>query len=99
MAQETQLLKLDLDTKDFIEKLDKAESKLGSLGDPASVSGLVDTIKQMGAVLGVVGAVAVGAKAALDLTLEAESVKAINQQFEVLTRNAGVSGQIGRAHV
>lgn len=92
MAQETQLLKLDLDTKDFIAKLDAAEAKLGEMGDPTTVSGLLDTFKSMSGMLGVLAAGAVAAKAALDLTLEAESVKAINQQFEILTRNAGISG-------
>lgn len=92
MAQETQLLKLDLDTKEFIAKLDAAEAKLGEMGDPTTVSGLLDTFKSMSGMLGVLAAGAVAAKAALDLTLEAESVKAINQQFEILTRNAGISG-------
>ena len=92
MAQETQLLKLDLDTKEFIAKLDAAEAKLGEMGDPTTVSGLLDTFKSMSGMLGVLAAGAVAAKAALDLTFEAESVKAINQQFEILTRNAGVSG-------
>jgi len=93
MAQETQLLKLDLDTKEFIAKLDAAEAKLGDMGDPSTMTGLLESLKGMGAALGVIGVAALGAKAALDLTLQAESVKAVNQQFEILTRNAGVSGE------
>lgn len=93
MAQETQLLKLDLDTKEFIAKLDAAEAKLGEMGDPTTVSGLLDTFKSMSGMLGVLAAGAIAAKTALNLTLEAESVKAINQQFEILTRNAGISGE------
>jgi hypothetical protein len=92
MAQETQLLKLDLDTKEFISKLDAAEAKLGEIGKPESLSGLVEGLAAAGKVLGVIGAAGIAAKAALDMTLEAESVRGINQQFDILTRNAGISG-------
>jgi hypothetical protein len=92
MAQETQLLKLDLDTKEFISKLDAAEAKLSEVGKPESLSGLVEGLASASKVLGIIGAAGIAAKAALDMTMEAESVRGINQQFDILTRNAGISG-------
>lgn len=92
MATETQLLKLDLDTKDFIEKTSEADAKLGQIGDPSKLTGLIDGLASVTKVLGVIGTIGLAAKAALDLSLEAENVRLVNQQFEILTRNAGLAG-------
>ena len=92
MATETQLLKLDLDSKDFDSKLDVSDAKMSQLTDPSKVTGLSSALAAVGPILGVLGVAAIAAKAALDLTMEAESVKSVNAQFELLTKNAGISG-------
>lgn len=92
MATETQLLKLDLDSKDFDSKLDVSDAKMSQLTDPSKVTGLSSALATVGPILGVLGVAAIAAKAALDLTMEAESVKSVNAQFELLTKNAGISG-------
>lgn len=92
MAQETQLLKLDLDNAEFNAKVDAADKKISGLGDGSKLDGLIAGVTSASKVLGVLGSVGLAAKAALDLTMEAESVRGINQQFDILTRNAGISG-------
>lgn len=93
MATETQILKLDLDTKDFLSKADGAEKAVKEIADPSKFQELAKTLAETTKVLGVVATVATGVKAAFDLVLEAEQVRSINQQFEILTKNAGLSGQ------
>lgn len=93
MATETQLLKLDLDTKDFSSKLDEANLKLGEVSDPSKLTGLIDGLSSVTKILGVIGTIGLAAKTALDLSMEAENVRLVNQQFEILTRNAGVAGE------
>ncbi len=92
MAQETQLLKLDLDNAEFNAKVDAADKKISGLGDGSKLDGLIAGITSATKIIGVLGSVGLAAKAALDLTMEAESVRGINYQFELLTKNAGISG-------
>ena len=93
MATETQTLKLDLDTKDFKDKAAGAKEAIKDVADPSALKGLIAGLGDASRILGVVGTAAVAVKASLDLVLEAESIRSVNQQFEILTRNAGLSGQ------
>lgn len=71
--------------------LDKASAGMSSsFGEFGSVASKAFGALSAGAV--VLGAVGVAAKKALDFTLEGESIRATNAQFELLTKQAGVAG-------
>lgn len=91
MADEKQTFKLDLDTKEFLEKALGAKSAIGDIADAKSLSGLTEGLLGASKVIGILGAAAFAFKGALDLTLEAESIQRVNRQFEILAGNVGVS--------
>lgn len=93
MATETQTFKLDLDSKDFMEKMESAIGAVESLNKIEGLAELTKTIGSASVAMAALAVVTVGMKTALDLTLEAESIKSVNQQFEILTKNAGLSGE------
>jgi hypothetical protein len=80
--------------KGLLEGLAEGNQKLGELGDAADggLGNLVSIASRAGPVLAGIAVAAASIKAAFDLTLEAESVIAVNAQFEILTRQAGISG-------
>lgn len=81
---------LDLDVKDFTEQGLKAKGVIEKLGDSGNISGLLEGLTQVGVVLGTVGIAAYAFKEAIDLTVEAESIQRVNNQFELLSTNAGI---------
>ncbi len=85
--------KLDLDIKEFTEKALSAKGTIERIGDSKNLSGLVSGLLSAAPLLGVLGTAAMAAKAALDMTVEGENIKAVNQQFELLSKNAGVAGE------
>lgn len=93
MADEKkQTLLLDLDSAEFIKKMLHARGQLKDLGEADNLSGLINGLTSATKILGVVGIAALAAKTALDLTIEGESIRAINYQFENLAKNAGLAG-------
>ncbi len=74
---------LDLDGKEFEERLEKIFGK---------VEGLGDALKTIGVMGGVLAASYLAFKTALDLTFEAEQLKSMNAQFEILSKQAGIVG-------
>ncbi len=75
--------------EDSIKRLGKA---VGELGDKAGLGEFTSMLAKAGTYAGA-AAVAVGAIAAsFKLVFEAEDIRSINQQFEILARNAGVAG-------
>lgn len=90
-GEEKQILKIDLDDKDFVAKLNNAIGKMDELADVDNFKGLVSMIGEASKMLGFVAAAGLAVKTALDLTEEAESIKRINSQFEILTKNVGLS--------
>lgn len=93
MSNNTELFKLDLDNASFNKRVDESGQKLKELGDATKVKGLVENLEMGAKVIGVIGTVALAAKTALDFSLQAEQVRLVNAQFEILTRNAGISGE------
>lgn len=72
---------LDLDANSFIRQAQGALDK---------VEGIGQAIESLGTAIGFVGAAFLAAKASLDLTFEAETLKSINAQFDILSKNAGL---------
>lgn len=91
MADTKETFKLDLDAKDFLATAKEAKKAINEIGDVESVANLVSFLETAGAALAGVAIAAYGFKTALDLTQEAESIKRINSQFEMLSQNVGVS--------
>lgn len=91
MADQEVKFKLDLDSAKFLAEALKAQNSIKSLGSEENLSGLLEGITHVGIALGTVGAAIFAVKGALDLSMEAESIKQINAQFETLTATAGIS--------
>lgn len=82
---------LDLDIKDFTEQGLKAKGIIEKLGGEESLTGLIEGLTSVGAILGTVGLAAFAFKQAIDFTLEAEGIERVNDQFELLAKNAGIA--------
>lgn len=82
---------LDLDVKDFTEAGLKAKGVLSSMTNSEGITGLVEHLTHASLALGTLGAAAYAFKSAIDLTMEAEHLKQIDQQFASLTTAAGIS--------
>jgi hypothetical protein len=91
MATEKEVLKLDLDSEEFIKKILKARESVEGLGEAKNLLGLVEGFEKVAGVIGVAGAALYGVKKAFDFVEEAEEIKAINNQFEVMTKQAGIA--------
>lgn len=72
---------LDLDAQAFLQKAGQALDMVTSLGQ---------TLGELGTVAGVVGAAFLAIKGAADLTQNAEELKSLNAQFDILARQAGL---------
>lgn len=93
MAQDNKTtVVLDLDNKEFVKKLKESLGLLGQIGETESVSNLSGMFMKVGAVAGVAAAAVLAVKAALDLAMEAEHVKQVNNSFEALAKSAGLAG-------
>lgn len=93
MANEKETFKLDLDAKDFINQAREAQTALSEIGEVESLKSLLPMLQQGTLALGAVAAACYTVKSALDLTLEAEAIKRVNQQFETLAATAGIAGE------
>lgn len=88
---DNEVWKLDLDTKEFVEKLAKVKDLMGEVGSDDNTSGLVSGLKVAATAMGVLGVAALALKTTLNLMEEAEHIKAVNTQFEFMTKNAGIA--------
>jgi hypothetical protein len=91
MADDREIFKLDLDSKDFIANAKEAQKALSDIADAESLTKLVSTIGNATLGLAAVATAAYGFKKALDFVEEAEAIKRVNAQFEMLTANAGIA--------
>ena len=92
MADESILIKLDLDNKDFLNALKDSESGILGLSDTKNLKGLVEGFDSLLPLIGSVSVAVLALKTAMETVFDAESIKAINEQFEILSSNAGVAG-------
>lgn len=90
-SNEKETFKLDLDAKEFIATAKEAQKSLGEIADVDSLKNLVTIMGQTTLALSTVAVAAYGIKKVLDFEVEAESIKRVNSQFEMLAHNAGVA--------
>ena len=83
----------DLDIKEFTENALKAHASVEKVGEAKNLSGLVTKLMNVSKLVGVVGTAVLAMKASFDLVSEGEQIRKINDQFDILTKNAGLSGE------
>jgi hypothetical protein len=83
---------VDLDTSEAIKKLSGLSDKITDSFEPKKADDLIGSFKMLAVQAFAAVAVFETVKKALEAIFEAEQIKAINQQFEVLAKNAGVAG-------
>lgn len=97
MADEKTTFTLDLDAKEFVSALEDAQGRLSVFGDAKNLQGLIGAFDKLLPLAGALGVAFVALKGSMDAVFEAERLKAINQQFEALTKNAGLSTETLRS--
>ena len=97
MADDTTTFKLDLDASDFQKAVQDSLSSVTALGDADNLKGLITGFDSMLPMIGEVTTAVLAIKAAMGTVFEAEDIKAINEQFEILSANAGVSAEAIRS--
>src|SRR5271165_6046167 len=97
MAEDTNLsFSLDLDSTEFISGAKGALETLQSLGEAENLAGLLEGFAELGIAVGAVSLAVFAFKEALDLTIEGEEIQRIQNQFNTLSSQAGVSGKVLR---
>lgn len=94
MADEKQTFLLDLDAKEFLERALQARGAIQSIGDSENLAGLLSSLKGVGIALGAVGVVALGLKASFEAAFETERIEKINNLFDALSKQAGISSDV-----
>ena len=92
MSDETTSWSLDLDVSDAAEKAEGFKETIDSLGDSEGLVNLAAKMGEVGIIAGTIGAAFFALKETFDLVFDAEEITAVNQQFEMLSKNAGVMG-------
>ncbi len=97
--------RIDLDAENFVAGATEAtEAMEGFMRAGAKIGALIETIEELGLILAPIIITILALKEALSLTLEAEQIRAVNEQFDLLATNAGVipeklkEGMIEAAH-
>ncbi len=88
----SQKWRIDLDIKQFMANAATAQASVQKIGDATNLKGLTDGLLRAGTAVGVMGAAVAAFKAGLSFVKEYENVQAINEQFAMLARNAGLAG-------
>ena len=83
----------DLDVKDATEKLLKVQGQVEQLGDAKNLQGLIDGMQNVAKTAGILYIAYETLKKVFELSVEGEAVNAINNQFEILAKNAGIAGE------
>ena len=95
---------VDLDSAEFVSGANAALESIKKLGAEENLSGLISGLEKAGLAIGALGAAYFAVKVAFDAVFDAEEIQAVNAQFEIFTRNAGVlsstlkEGLISAAH-
>lgn len=83
---------LDLDNSEFVEKLKESLGLLGQFGRGEGLDGLLESLKAIGEISGIIGAGFLAVKTAIDLTTEAEKIKQVEKSFDALADSVGLAG-------
>lgn len=84
---------LNLDVKKAADSLEGIQSKLEAMTNTEGLVELASKMGEVGIAVAAVGAAVWVIKEAFDVVFDAEKIEAVNQQFDLLSRNAGVSGE------
>lgn len=85
--------KLDLDSDGFVSGANSAQQAIQSVAN-TDLSGLLSTIEEFGPVIGIVVASALVLGEAFTAAFDAERIQAVNQEFEILSKNAGQASSV-----
>lgn len=88
-----ELFLIDLDVASATDKALSLKAAVQGIGDQKNLDGLISGLIRVGAIAGSIGAIMYGAKKAFDFTMEAESIRATEKQFELLSSQAGVNSE------
>ena len=92
MADEKETkFKLSVETREFVEKILEAKANVTSLASEGSLSNFAEGLLKVGAAAGVLGAAFLAIKTSLEAVFDAEHINQINNQFSLLTTNAGIA--------
>jgi len=92
MADNKEVLGLDLDVTDFKEGISVAKEGLSSLTEGTNLQELGNLIAAAGTGLGLVAVAALALKTTFDLVFEGDQIKRTNDLFGNLTTNFGLAG-------
>jgi hypothetical protein len=83
---------IDLDTTAAMEQVLGFKEAVLSIGDSEGPQALLDGLMKVGGYVGILAVTVYAIKTAFDDVFDAEKIQAINNQFEILTKNAGLVG-------
>lgn len=94
MAGEQEQVKFDLDAKEALMTLKGLQDSFEAIGSAKNLAPLAGHLGKIGGTVAILGASFLALKTTIDLVFEGENIKQINAQFEMLTKNAGVAGDV-----
>lgn len=92
MADEKIVFGLDLDSKDFVKGLGEAKNSLAEMADAKGLQGLVNSFLSFSPIIAGIGVALFALKKTFDFAEEAEQIRLIETQFDLLAESAGVAG-------
>lgn len=92
MAENTEVFSAKLDNEDFKKKAFECIDALGEIGSPDSLGSLIKNLGSATKLLGTMAVAFYAVKGSIEMVEEAEAIRQINNEFETLTKNAGISG-------
>lgn len=94
MAENKQTFLLDLDIKEFSEKALSAKGIIEKLGSAENVEGLISGLVDLSKKIAVVSVAAYALKVGFEAVFEAERIQKVNNLFEDLTKQIGLSADV-----
>lgn len=91
MADNTEVFSAKLDNEDFKKKAKECIESLEKIGDVESLGELIKKIGTASKLLGTMAVAFYAVKASIEFVEEAEEIRQINNEFELLTKNAHIS--------
>ena len=92
MADNKEVLGLDLDVTDFKEGIDAAKEGLSSLAEGTGLENLGGLVMGIGGSLTAIGVAALALKTTFDLVFEGDQIKRTDELFSSLSQTMGVAG-------
>lgn len=90
---DVQTFALDLDNEKFLKAAKEAAESVKGIGHSENLSGLLEGLGSAAELVGIAGVAMLALKATMDLVFDGEKIEAVNRQFDMLAKNAGVAGK------